>query len=111
MTYLSTVSRYQCDVKHVSGSDNMFSDFQSRNAPDCDNPTCQVCMFVTRLESSVVRSVSVKDIIDGRIRMPFTSRAAWRLAQEECADIRQAKAQLKQGTRPSKKVTDKRDVK
>ena len=24
MTYLSTVSQYQCDVKHVSGSDNMF---------------------------------------------------------------------------------------
>ena len=49
--------------------------------------------------------------MDGRIRMPFISRAAWRLAQEECADNRQAKAQLKQGTRPSKKVTDKRDVK
>ena len=43
--------------------------------------------------------------------MPFTSRAVWRLAQEECSDIRQAKAQLRQGTRPSKKVTDKRDVK
>ena len=43
--------------------------------------------------------------------MPFTYRSAWRLAQEECSDIRQAKAQLRQGTRPSKKVTDKRDVK
>jgi len=66
---------------------------------------------VHRLEESVVRSVSVKDILDGTIKIPFTSRAAWRSAQEECPDIRQAKAQLKQGTYPSKKVTNRRDVK
>ena len=33
------------------------------------------------------------------------------MAQDECSDCRQAKAQLKQGTRPSKKVTDRRDLK
>ena len=66
---------------------------------------------MTGLESSVIRSVRVKDVIDGTICMPFKSRAAWRLAQEGCFDIRQDKAQLRQNTRPSKKVTDKRDVK
>ena len=111
MTYLSTVSRYRCEVNHVKGSDNTFADFQSRNAAVCDDQTCQVCQFVHRLEESVVRSVSVKDILDGSVRIPFTSRSAWRSAQEECPDIRQAKAQLRQGTYPSKKVTNRRDVK
>ena len=110
-TYLSTVSRYKCEVCHVKGTDNAFADFQSRNAAVCDNQTCQVCQFVRRLEESVVRSVSVKDILDGSVRIPFTTRSAWRTAQEECPDIRQAKAQLRQGTYPSKKVTNRRDVK
>ena len=110
-TFLSVVSRYQCEVNHVKGTDNIFADFQSRNTVCCEDQSCQVCLFVHRLEESVVRSVSVKDILDGTIKIPFTSRAAWRSAQEECPDIRQAKAQLKQGTYPSKKVTNRRDVK
>ena len=110
-TYLSTVSRYQCNVRHVSGVDNTFADFQSRNAATCDTPSCQVCQFVQHLEEAVVRPISVKDVLDGSVRIPFTSRSAWRTAQEECPDIRQAKAQLRQGTYPSKKITNRRDVK
>ena len=63
------------------------------------------------MESSAVRAVRVKDVIDGTVNVPYTSRSAWRMAQDECSDCRQAKAQLKQGTRPSKKVTDRRDLK
>ena len=59
----------------------------------------------------MVRSISVNDILNGSARVPFTSRSAWNSAQEECQDIRQTKAQLRQGTRPSKKVTNKKDVK
>ena len=110
-TFLSIISRYQCDLKHISGVDNPLSDYQSRNAVACDIPTCQICTFVSRMESSAVRSVRVKDVIDGTVNVPYTSRPAWRMAQDECSDCRQAKAQLKQGTRPSKKVTDRRDLK
>ena len=110
-TFLSIISRYQCDLKHISGVDNPLSDYQSRNAVACDIPTCQVCTFVSKMESSAIRAVRVKDVIDGTVNVPYTSRAAWRMAQDECIDCRQAKAQLKQGTRPSKKVTDRRDLK
>ena len=70
MTFLSTGSRYQCEVKHIKGCDNLFSFFQTCNAIQCDNLTCQICVFVSRLESCVVRSVTVKDVMDGIVNMP-----------------------------------------
>ncbi|XP_071110370.1 uncharacterized protein [Haliotis cracherodii] len=110
-TFLSTVSRYQATIQHLAGSANVPSDFASRNAPECDNPSCQICSFIERTESSVVRQLSIEDIMNGTTRLPFTSRSAWRSLQEECQDLRRTHAHLLQGTRPSKKVTNIRDVK
>ena len=42
-TYLSTVSRYKCEISHLKGSENTFADFQSRNPVACEDQTCQVC--------------------------------------------------------------------
>jgi hypothetical protein len=41
-TFLSTVSRYQASIRHLAGSANLPSDFASRNAPECSEPTCQI---------------------------------------------------------------------
>ncbi len=62
-------------------------------------------------EDSVVRHVAVDDIISGEKRLPFTSRSAWMVTQQECTDLRRTHAHLSQGTRPSKKATTIRDVK
>ena len=43
--------------------------------------------------------------------MPFVNRPAWLSLQSDCPDLRRCHAHLKQGTRPSKKVTNIRDVK
>ena len=110
-TFLSSVSRYQLSVRHVAGAAILPSDFASRNAPDCDEPTCQVCSFVSESMDSVVRSTSVNDILSGVSKLPFTSRAAWLSIQPECGDLRRVRAHLMQGTRPSRKATDVRDVK
>ena len=74
--FLSTVSRYQINVRHLNGSVNIPSDFASRNASECIEPRCQICSFITQLEDSVVRSVHVQDIIDNQSRLPFTIRSA-----------------------------------
>ena len=58
-SFLSTVSRYQVNVRHLNWSVNVPSDFASRNAPECTEPRCQICSFITQLEDSVVRSVHV----------------------------------------------------
>ena len=73
-SFLSTVSRYQVTVQHVKGSANIPSDFSSRNAPDCNEPNCQICSFIIQTEDSVVRSVDVKDVLNNLKSVPFTTR-------------------------------------
>lgn len=110
-TYLSTVSRFQANVRHVAGAAILPSDFASRNAPDCFDPSCQVCKFITQAEESVVRHLSAQDVLSGQKNLPFTSRKTWLSIQSECADLRRTHAHLIQGTRPSKKLTNIKDVK
>ena len=110
-SFLSTVSRYQINMRHLNGSVNIPSDFESRNASECTEPRCQICSFITLLEDSVVRSVHVQDIIDNQTRLPFTTRSAWLAIQIDCPDLRRTHAHLKQGTRPSKKTTNIKGVK
>ncbi len=104
-TFLSVVSRYQASLQHLVGSANVPSDFASRNAPDCDNPDCQVCGFICQMEDSVVRHTSTKDVLSGATRLPFTSRGAWSAIQCECPDLRRTHGHLVQGTRPSRILT------
>ena len=73
--------------------------------------TCQVCSFITRTRNSVIRAISVQDILQGNVRLPFTNRPAWLAVQSECPDLRRTHAHLVQGTRPSKKLTNIKDVK
>ena len=110
-TFLSSVSRYQATVRHLAGSANVPSYFASRNASDCDSQSCQICTFVSKLEDSVVRRASTQEIISGLAAAPFTSRSAWHVTQSECPDLRRTHAHLTQGTRPSKKLPNIRDVK
>ncbi|EDO35149.1 predicted protein [Nematostella vectensis] len=88
-----------------------YAHFASRNAPPCEDEACQICSFVKQLGDSVVRRSSIQDVIDGNERLPFTSRSAWLAIQSECPDLRRTHSHLKQGTRPSKKVTNIKDVK
>ena len=110
-SFLSTVSRYQVSVKHLKGTANIPSDFSSRNAPDCNEPNCQICKFIVQTEDSVVRSICVNDVLNNTKSLPFTTRSAWIDIQADCPDLRRTHAHLKQGTRPSKKVTNAKDVK
>ncbi|XP_060576734.1 uncharacterized protein LOC132734055 [Ruditapes philippinarum] len=110
-SFLSVVSRYQVHVKHLAGSANVPSDFASRNAPECENPTCQICTFIHITEDSVVRAINIEDVLNSKSRLPFTSRSAWKDIQSECQDLRRVHSHLLQGTRPSKKLTNVKDVK
>ena len=95
----------------MAGAAILPSNFASRNPPDCTDIACQICNFVKQTEESVVRRASTDDILSGRVKPPFTSRAAWLSLQSECPDLRRTHAHLTQGTRPSKKTTNVRAVK
>jgi hypothetical protein len=53
----------------------------------------------------------VNDILNNLTNLPFTTRSAWLDIQSDCPDLRRTHAHLKQGTRPSKKLTNIKDVK
>ena len=110
-SFLITINRYQVSLQHLAGTTNLPSDFASRNAPDCTEPNCQICSFVHEPESSVVPGISTQEVLDNKKHLLFPSRPAWFSVQNECPDLRRVCAHLKQGTRPSKKLTNTRDVK
>ncbi len=110
-SFLSTISRYQVQVRHIAGVSNLPADFGSRNPSVCPTLNCQVCSFVRETEDSVVRGLSVADVCEGSASMPFTSHNAWLATQRDCHDLRRTYAYLSQGTRPTKKETNIHDIK
>ena len=58
-----------------------------------------------------MRGASIQDILDNKSSLPFSTRSAWLQIQSDCPDLRGVHAHLKQGTRPSKRLTNVRDVK
>jgi hypothetical protein len=111
-TFLSLISRFNVHVRHIAGVANLPSDYASRHPVPCVNPQCQVCHFVNDLQESVVcrNAVTVTDVMEGSVRMPFTNRTSWQATQLECPDLRRTHSHLSQGTRPSKKVSNIPDV-
>ena len=110
-SFLSTVSRHSAHVRHIAGVENLPSDYASRNPQECLDSSCQICKFVVELEDSVVRSLSVSNVLQGSAKMPFSSRAAWQATQLECPHLRRTHSHFSQGTRPSTKATKVSDVK
>ena len=109
-TFLSSVSRYGALVKHISGSVNLLSDFSSRNPLSCDNVNCQVCLFIKDTATSVVCNLVSADILQGRVKLPFTNRRAWKDIQRECPDLRKVISHKEKGTQPNKKAKNLRTV-
>ena len=110
-TFLSTVSRYNVHIAHLKGSENIYSDYISRNPVECNEKSCQICTFIQDIGESVIRSCSVKDILDSKCSVPFSSRKGWHELQMSDDSLRRTCAHLKQGTTPSKKCTKISDVK
>ena len=104
-TFMSALSQFHVEVQHISGSFNLPSDFLSRNPLNCESENCQLCRFIAEAGDSVVRAVSVKDVLSGHAKVPYTNRAAWKNLQMECPDLRRVHAHLTNGTRPTTKNT------
>ena len=73
--------------------------------------SCQVCSFVRQSEAAVVRPVNITELTNGSARLQYTYLSAWFQIQSECTYLRRTRAHLKQGTRPSHKLTNIKDVK
>lgn len=110
-TFMSTLAEFHVEVQHISGVQNLPSDFQSRNPPECKSPSCQICAFIEETQDTVVRTITVDEILSGRAKVPYNSRNVWKKLQMECPDLVRVHAHLKQGTRPTAKRTKMTTVK
>ena len=111
ITFLTAVSRYRVSVRHLSGAANTPSDFTCHNVEPCTAVNCQICNYIAHMEDSVVCGVSVQDVLSGTTKLPYSNRSAWHETQSECSDLHCTHAHLSQGTHPSKKATNIKDIK
>ena len=109
-TFLSTLSTNNVSIEHISGVKNTTSDFGSRNPQTCPDQSCQICSFVRDISESVVNAVSTSDVLSGTAKMPYLNSSAWKSVQHDCPTLRRLHAHLTQGTRPTKKVKNMRDL-
>ena len=109
-TFLSCLSDHNVVVTHLKGSGNMSSDFASRNPVKCCDSSCQICEFVAESCESVVRKVTVDEVLSGSACIPYFNKSAWKSAQQNCPALRKTHTYLLNGTRPSKKVKNILDV-
>ena len=110
-TYISTLSQYPgISLVHLPGKDNKISDFASRHPLECTGE-CQLCQFISRQEDSVVQSITVEDVLEGRKSVPYASRPAWLRLQQGCRDLRRVAELLRSGTDVSRATGVTRRVK
>ena len=102
-TFLSTLSEHNIELQHLKGTANLPSDFQSRNPPNCTSKNCQICKFIDDTSESVVRKVSVDEILSGHVQVPYSNQVAWKDLQLGCHDLKRVHAHLSSGTRPTQK--------
>ena len=110
-TFMSTLAEFNVEVQHISGVQNLPSDFQSRNPPECNSPSCQICKFIVEANEIIVRSITVEEIMSGRAKVPYDNRVLWKHLQMECPDLVRVHTHSKHGTRPTAKRTKVTTVK
>ena len=109
-SFLSSVSQYQAEIFHIPGNSNLLSDYASRHPLQCSSPKCSICKFVAEAMDSIVQSLSVEDVIEGRSALPFRNRNTWKDVQEECDTLRKVLSFKSHGTVPSRKSKNMRLV-
>ena len=83
-TFLSTLSRYDISIQHLSGSSKLAAYYLSCSPVECEEANCQICEFVDEAEQSTVRNITVNDIRQGSQQMPYITSSTWKSTQRDC---------------------------
>ena len=86
-TFISIARRYNVDICHIPGGDNVLADYCSRNPIPCVTKNCDICTFIEETASASIAEIKVSDILSGRCKVPFTTRSSWLEAQNKCEDL------------------------
>ena len=129
---LSTLAEFNVYIIHRAGA-NHPGDFDSRHPVQCTfGVKCQVCSFAHNLSGPTaqelahpsltkmpldiaskkvkfdkiigeVRSISVDDVLNGRVLLPFTQRSGWKNIQDEDKMLKTLKRHMLDGTIPQRR--------
>ena len=110
-TFLSGISALDIELIYTPGKEMKSSDYNSRHPTTCNEKRCQICKFAAEMEQMgdnvvpMVAKISVEDIEQGRIGMPFTQRAAWLKVQKNDKMHQQLSWLIDSSQSPEKKKT------
>ena len=112
-TFISTLSRYKVSLQHIPGAANLPADYHSRNPMEWVNKMseCQICTFIKDSANATVFRMTVDDVLERIVPMPFIAKPAWKATQQDCPSLRRTYAHLSQGTRSNHKANNIGDVK
>ena len=88
-SFLTGISALRVEIVHKPGKGLLVSDYNSRHPNSCSNEKCKICQFAFESENvgntaiPMLCSVSVTEIENGSLKMPFTQRTAWAKVQAE----------------------------
>ena len=108
--FLPAATKNNINISHIKSSNNLLTDFGSRNSVTCDNSQCSDCKLIDESKNVAVNSISVADIVKGNVKVPFSSMPAWLQIQLNCSNIQLTRKHLQQGTRPLKKQRNIKEV-
>ncbi len=119
-SFLTSMCVHDIEIRYFPGKDQKVGDFYSRNPIPCENSDqCQICqfafkeqdmhppkMFIASVEEgnkSTVNMVTYEDVINGKMRVPFTERPAWVSVQADDQVHDMLSGLIKRGQKPEKK--------
>ena len=106
-TFLNNLSKIKYDIQHISGKSghNAASDYQSRNATECNSEICQICNYVQDTSDTIIDvKLNTATVTADKAAMPFLNRQVWKELQEKDHACRQAKICMSTGQQPTKKA-------
>ena len=109
-SFLMNLNNVNLSVNHIKGESIPLTDFASRNPIQCTDKSCQICQFVNEHLNIAVKQISVEEVVDGSVKMPFYNMAAWKDAQKEDKDLKRTFSQLNSGTHIGKKERNLNEV-
>ena len=58
---------------------------------------------IQNVDSGVVSSISMKDVLENRTNLPFTQKSGWKIIQDEDKTIQTLKRHMQNGTIPQRR--------
>ena len=105
--FLTGISAMNVEIIHTPGKEMISSDYNSRHPSSCSDTRCQICKFAAQMEivGDQVFKVTVADIENGIVNMPYLQRPAWLKVQKNDKIHQKLASLISLSQSPEKKKT------